>query len=137
MRKQNFDTLLDCVTPRILKMDNHMRGALTPKLKMEVTLRYLATGDSFTSLQYLYRVPKSTISKFIPEVCEAISDSLKKSIRCQPLKKKNGKKLFSARWNFPNCAGALDGKHIILRSPFHSGSEFYNYKGHSVLYYLL
>ncbi|CAH1993152.1 unnamed protein product [Acanthoscelides obtectus] len=58
-------------------------------------------------------------------------------LRCQPLKKKNGKKLFSARWNFPNCAGALDGKHIILRSPFHSGSEFYNYKGHSVLYYLL
>lgn len=31
-------------------------------------------------------------------------------------------------WNFPNCAGAIDGKHIRVRCPAHSGSMYYNYK---------
>lgn len=54
-----------------------MRTALPAKLKLELVLRYLATGDSYKTLQYMYRVGKSSICEFIPEVFEAIYEALK------------------------------------------------------------
>lgn len=37
---------------------------------------------------------------------------------------------FYDKWNYPNCLGAVDGKHIVIRQPNNAGSNFYNYKDH-------
>lgn len=81
MAPEKFDEILCKIEGRIRKRDTSMRDAIPPKTKLEITLRFLASGDSYASLEALFRVGKSTISKFVPEVCAAISIVLKDFIK--------------------------------------------------------
>ena len=60
------------VGPLITKKDTFYRKALDPLLKIAYTLRYMATGNIYSPLLYAFRVARNTISKFVPEVAEAI-----------------------------------------------------------------
>ncbi|CAK1591977.1 unnamed protein product [Parnassius mnemosyne] len=131
MTPEMFEDLLKKVDPKIKKQDTTMRMALTPRIKLETTLNFLATGDSYRSLQNHYRVSKCSISKFIPEVCDAIYESLYEYIKV-PASENNWKTIssgFETHWNFPNCCGAIDGKHILILAPPNCGSEYFSYKG--------
>ncbi|KAJ8928517.1 hypothetical protein NQ314_018933 [Rhamnusium bicolor] len=56
---------------------SYCRETISTTDKLIITLRYLATGESFRSLIFNYRVSESTISLFVPVVCEAIYEELK------------------------------------------------------------
>lgn len=132
-----FQELLDRVGPIIEKKDTFMRKALEPGLRLAITLRYLATGDSYMTLQYGFRVAHNTISNIVADTCEAISAVLQDEVlKCptSPAEWQAVSDQFSRRWNFHNTIGALDGKHVAICCPANAGSIYYNYKGfHSIV----
>ena len=77
MIEENFDQPLSLITERTAKQDTVMESAIALVLKLAITIRYLPTGSKFTDLQLQFGVHKSAISKFIPEVCEALCETLK------------------------------------------------------------
>ncbi|XP_040197230.1 protein ANTAGONIST OF LIKE HETEROCHROMATIN PROTEIN 1-like [Rana temporaria] len=124
-----FDYLLYLLRPALLRDDTNCREAITPCERLLITLRYLATGNTYSSLQYEFRLGISTISKIVQDTCDAIW-KLRRSFMPTPNKEKweDIAKAFWNKTNFPNCLGAIDGKHIRLIKPCHSGSQYYNYK---------
>lgn len=75
---------------------------------------------------------KTTVRNIIAEVVQLLWDVLYETHMPVPSQNdfKKIAKDFYEIWNFPHCVGALDGKHIRIRCPSHSGSMFFNYKGY-------
>ena len=46
------------------------------KIVLTNKFAFLDTGDSYTSLSYLYRVSRQCLGQIIPETCTAIYDAL-------------------------------------------------------------
>ncbi|KAJ8890739.1 hypothetical protein PR048_010248 [Dryococelus australis] len=81
-----------------------MRKRVCPEERLAVTIRYLATGNSFTSLHYEYLLEISTIR------------SIKVALQLYE------------KTHFSNCVGAVDGKHVRIANPSNAGSQYFNYK---------
>ena len=113
------------------------RDPVSPGMKLAVTLKHLTTGDSYTTLQYAFRVASQTIEKFVPEVCDAITGAYQDQVMQWPTLPEDWllvESVFRQRWNFPHALGALDGSHIPIRCPQGAGSLFHNCKGfHSIV----
>lgn len=108
-----FEKLLEIVRPKIEKQ-YVVREPISSRTRLEVTLRYLASGDSMASISYLFRIGHYTVSKIISETCQCIWDALKEKVFLNPTAE-NWRKVakdFEDLWNYPNCIGAIDGKHV-------------------------
>ncbi|XP_050724603.1 uncharacterized protein LOC127002564 [Eriocheir sinensis] len=129
--KALFDEIVERVTPHIKKQTTWWIYPLEPGLRVDITLRFLATGYSYMNRQYSFRVPHNTISGIVPETCRAIvaeygSEELRTpQTQAEWLQVAAG---FWDKWKFPNCIGAIDGKHIRIKNPPGGGSYYYNYK---------
>ena len=81
MTAEDFEYIVSLIGPKIERMDTKLREAVTVRERLAVTLRFLATDDSYTSLQYLFKMSKSTISGIIPAVCDALIEALQEYVK--------------------------------------------------------
>ena len=111
-----FEELVHHVGPHIQKITTPWKQPLSVGLRLAITLRYMASGDSFMSLQYSY----NTISCIVKETTMAIvREYMGEVMKCHttPQEWINVAEQLSNRWNFHHTIGAIDGKHIDLKCP--------------------
>ncbi|XP_069612579.1 uncharacterized protein [Ranitomeya imitator] len=130
MSQDSFRDLLSRVEGSIRRQDTRLRRAIPPEERLLVTLRFLATGESLSSLHFQYRLGISTLSGIVVDTCRALWNVLREEFIPVPTVDmwREISKTFLNVCDFPNCLGAVDGKHIRIVKPARTGSEFFNYK---------
>jgi hypothetical protein len=70
------------------------------------------------------------VQNIVVDVCNAIIQELLEGYMPIPTTEKwcEIADAFWNTWNFPNCAGAIDGKHVVITASANSGSLYFNYK---------
>ena len=72
----------------------------------------------------------STVSGIVKEVCSLLWKKLQPIYMPKPTTdsfKNSAEELFR-KWNYHNCVGAVDRKHILLQCLAKTGSLYFNYK---------
>ncbi|KAK7501588.1 hypothetical protein BaRGS_00007019, partial [Batillaria attramentaria] len=130
-----FRRLEALVTPLIKRQDTVLREAIPAGDRLAVTLRFLASGKSYASLEREFRISSPTIGFFVPVVCQAIFTVLCSDYLKMPESESQWEQVseeFGRRWNVPHCCGAVAGKHVALNvlecsseRSSDSGKQFY------------
>ena len=68
---------MELVSQRIAKKEINMRKTIEAGERLAVTLRFLATGNTYSDLPFTCRMHISTIGGIISEVCQALYHCLK------------------------------------------------------------
>ena len=132
MTPEFFEMIKTRLEQHLARQATNYRAPISVGEKLALTIRYLATGESYTSSSCQFRVVRSTISKFLPEVCRAIQDEFTREyLKCPttPDAWKELEREFRIRWNVPHALGVLNGKHVALKKPKNTGALYHNYKG--------
>ncbi|XP_045034866.1 putative nuclease HARBI1 isoform X2 [Daphnia magna] len=126
-----FEGLLQRIAQVGHKQDTTFRKCIPLGARLAMSLRYFATGDSLQSIAFGFRCGKSTASEIVIEMAKTIFTVLSPEFLRVPTTSewKEIASDFFIRWNFANCCGAIDGKHVSIRCPGNSGLVYYNYKG--------
>nr|XP_037276692.1 protein ALP1-like [Rhipicephalus microplus] len=91
-----------------LERETFIREPISSAERLDMTLRYLCSGALMQDIALSFRLG---ISEPKTETWLHIVEG------------------FSRTWQFLNCIGAVDGKHIHIKCPPNSGSMYFNYKG--------
>lgn len=138
MSYEDFMVLLEIIEPHITpRQVQGGQKVITAPERLTLTIRFLATGETYRSLSFQFRISVAAISYIVNEVCEAIVKYLGPVYLNVPSTNEEWLSIalrFEEKWNYPNRVGAIDGKHIVMQPPANAGSYYYNYKHtHSIV----
>uniref|UniRef100_A0A915D632 DDE Tnp4 domain-containing protein n=1 Tax=Ditylenchus dipsaci TaxID=166011 RepID=A0A915D632_9BILA len=90
----------------------------------------IAFGPTYSAVAPLFVIGDSTVHDICKEVSEAIATAMQTEYLPTPTRQtwERSAEGFNQLRQFPKTLGAIDGKHIAIVKPEHSGAAFFNYK---------
>uniref|UniRef100_G3MT55 DDE Tnp4 domain-containing protein n=1 Tax=Amblyomma maculatum TaxID=34609 RepID=G3MT55_AMBMU len=132
MTPRLFDVLLSFVEDDLTRQ-HVVREPLEPGERLAITLSYLASGKDIREVANMYLVGIETARISIHLTCRAIWTNL----RHRFMKVPTGEdwcqiaEAFAEQWQFPNCVGAIGGRHVTIATPSRSSGGYLNHKNTS------
>ena len=138
MSVEDFETVLkhinDLISPQ------KIQGGAHPTLsdeRLALTLRFLATGESFQSLSFQFGISRVAVSSIIKSRCDIIVERMVPILISLPSFPNEWQKVvakFKNHCNYPHAIDAIDGKNVVMKKPANCGSHYCNHKkSHSVI----
>lgn len=149
MSTLSFRKLLRILRGRLERQNSQSTGSVSADMRLHMTLRFLATGESFGTLAGIFQLPKKRIKDIVVETLTSIVKRLKRTFLQIPRTEEQWRGIardFQDIWNFPHCLGAvgnkmafskeksytfflfLDGHHIAFRSKTKTDASYSNYR---------
>ncbi|GFO15015.1 protein antagonist of like heterochromatin protein 1 [Plakobranchus ocellatus] len=126
MSVDTFDYILKTVESKLMKSWNNWHEPILPEERLVVTLKFLITGVSYRRIGFEFRMGASTVGAIVSETIDVLWEELQPLHMPVPTREsfRSIADDFSKIWNFPNCIGALGGKHWgILDKPIKADTE--------------
>ena len=131
MTHEGFLEILRYIEPYISPQSVRGTKIITASRRLALTIRFLATGESFSPLTYQFRISERAISYIVQQVAGEIARHVGKEFLKMPSSSQEWlaiSEAFERRWQFPHCIGEVDGKHVVIMPPPGTGSQYLNYK---------
>ncbi|XP_056003022.1 putative nuclease HARBI1 [Ostrea edulis] len=132
--KESVNFITDLLEPELCRptLRSYSLSALS---QVEMALRYYATGNNMKTIGDTLGFHKSSVSRSIQDVSQALTDLASRFIKWPSTEgeKSNIKKGFYAIAKFPGVIGAIDGTHVRIMGPSEHEPVYVNRKGfHSI-----
>jgi hypothetical protein len=124
VNKQGFTEIFSRIEPKLKCHHKNTNRPLTPIQQLSLIMRYYASGDFQISIGDNINVHRTTVTKFLPIVTNAIA-SLASEVVSFPRCSETTQTFFKDYCGLPGICGIVDGTQIPIQSPGGDNAELF------------
>ncbi len=131
MSRVSLHRLAEELRPYIQGRDTVMRSSIDPVKQVAITLYYLSDEGGIRKTANAFGISRQSVSKIVRKVCKAITVYLGPKYVKLPFTEGEVNDLvknFHRTHGFPQCLGAIDGTHILIKQPRVNSTDYINRK---------